>query len=76
MNKLMFVAIALCISLIGYSGETKINQEGKYHYQYVEGDPLQARIYILENGLTVYLSVNKQEPRVQTYIAVRAGSKT
>ena len=35
----------------------------------------QTRIYTLENGLKVYLSVNKDEPRIQTYIAVRTGSK-
>lgn len=46
-----------------------------YTYTSVPGDPMQARIYTLKNGLTVYLSVNKTEPRVQTMIAVRAGSK-
>src|SRR6266545_3393562 len=46
-----------------------------YTYTSVAGDPMQARIYTLKNGLTVYLSVNKTEPRVQTMIAVRAGSK-
>jgi len=51
-------------------------EEGeKYSYQEVKNDPLQTRIYKLDNGLTVYLSVNKDEPRVQTNIAVRAGSK-
>jgi predicted Zn-dependent peptidase len=44
-------------------------------YVSVKGDPLQARIYTLPNGLTVYLSVYKNAPRIQTYIAVRAGSK-
>ena len=29
----------------------------------------------MDNGLKVYLSVYKDAPRVQTYIAVRAGSK-
>ncbi len=38
-------------------------------------DPLKARIYKLSNGLTVYLSVYKDAPRIQTYIAVKAGSK-
>lgn len=47
----------------------------KYHYQTVSGDPLQARIYTLDNGLTVYLSVYKDAPRLQTAIAVRTGSK-
>ena len=41
----------------------------------VKGDPMQTRIYTLDNGLKVYLSVNKEEPRIQTYIAVRTGSK-
>lgn len=38
-------------------------------------DPLNTRIYTLKNGLKVYLSVYKDEPRIQTYIAVKAGSK-
>ena len=44
-------------------------------YETIEGDPLQAKIYTLKNGLTVYMTVNKDEPRIQTYIAVRAGGK-
>ncbi len=38
-------------------------------------DPLNSRMYILDNGLQVYLTDYKDEPRIQTYIAVRAGSK-
>jgi len=44
-------------------------------YEQVKGDMTQTRIYTLKNGLKVYLSVNKEEPRIQTYIAVRTGSK-
>ena len=44
-------------------------------YETVKGDPLQAKIYTLDNGLKVYMTVNKDEPRIQTYIAVRAGGK-
>lgn len=47
----------------------------KYKYETVPGDPLQVRIYTLGNGLKVYMSVNKDEPRIQTYIAVRVGGK-
>ena len=50
-------------------------KQKEYKYQTVEGDPLQARIYTLDNGLTVYLSDYKDAPRIQTYLAVRAGSK-
>lgn len=44
-------------------------------YKSVDGDPMGVRIYTLDNGLKVYMSVNKDVPRIQTYIAVRAGSK-
>ena len=47
----------------------------KYEYETVPGDPLEARLYTLDNGLKVYMSVNKDEPRIQTYIAVRVGGK-
>lgn len=47
----------------------------QYTYSSVPGDPMQVRIYTLDNGLTVYLSQNKDEPRIQTNIVVRAGSK-
>lgn len=46
-----------------------------YKYETVPNDPLNARIYTLENGLKVYLTVNKETPRIQTYIAVRVGGK-
>jgi predicted Zn-dependent peptidase len=44
-------------------------------YESVPGDPLNVRIYTLDNGLKVYMSVYKDEPRIQTYIAVKVGSK-
>ena len=39
------------------------------------GDPLQVTVHRLSNGMTVYLSPNRQEPRVHFEIAVRAGSR-
>ncbi|SFG43585.1 pitrilysin family protein [Prevotella sp. KH2C16] len=50
-------------------------QAKDYKYTTVKGDPMQTRIYTLDNGLKVYLSVNKEKPRIQTYIAVRTGSR-
>ena len=47
----------------------------EYKYQTVPGDLMKTRIYTLDNGLTVYLSVNNEKPRIQTYIAVRTGSR-
>jgi predicted Zn-dependent peptidase len=46
-----------------------------YSYTTVPNDPLQARIYTLDNGLKVYMTVNKETPRIQTFIAVRVGGK-
>ena len=40
-----------------------------------KNDPMNVIHYTLDNGLQVYLSVNKDVPRIQTYIAVRVGSK-
>lgn len=47
-----------------------------YKYRYVTGDPTQSRFYTLKNGLTVILSPTKKDPRMQVYIATKAGSKT
>ena len=44
-------------------------------YQTVKGDPMGVKIYTLKNGLKVYMSVNKDEPRIQTYMAVCVGGK-
>ena len=70
-------ALVLCLLTIIAFGQQKQLKEatsGGYKYKYVPGDPMQARIYTLKNGLTVMLSQNRKEPRIQTLIAVRAGS--
>ena len=60
---LVMAAMALAITACGPKYET------------VKGDPLKTKIYTLDNGLKVYMSVNKEEPRIQTYIAVRSGGR-
>ena len=45
------------------------------NYESVANDPLNARVYTLDNGMKVYLSSYEDAPRIQTSIAVRAGSK-
>lgn len=54
----------------------KESSEGGYTYRYVTNDPVQTRFYKLKNGLTVILSPNNKQPRIQAYIATKAGSKT
>lgn len=47
----------------------------QYKYETVPNDPMGVRIYTLDNGLKVLMSVTKDEPRIQTFVAVRVGSK-
>ena len=46
-----------------------------YHKETYHNDPMNVIHYTLDNGLQVFMSVNKDVPRIQTYIAVRVGSK-
>ncbi len=68
MKNLSFFLLALVVLVLGSCAE-------KYSYETVANDPLNARIYTLDNGLKVYMSVNNETPRIQTYIAVRVGGK-
>lgn len=73
---LFLIGISLLFSCSNNKSRTKTAKDANgYSYEYVEGDPSNARIYTLTNGLKVYLAVNKDEPRIQTFIAVKAGSK-
>ena len=46
-----------------------------YKYETVKGDLLETRIYTLDNGLKVYMSVNEEAPRVKANIVVKVGGK-
>ncbi len=48
---------------------------GNVEMQTFSGDPLHTRKYTLPNGLQIWITVNKNEPRCQTMIAVKTGSK-
>lgn len=56
-----------------YVAEKHTDPNG-YSYETVSNDPTGLRLYTLENGLKVYLSQNHDEPTIQTFIPVRAGS--
>ena len=65
MKRFIFLfALAAAVAITGCS-----------RYETVKGDPLDVKIYTLKNGLKVYMSVNKDEPRIQTYMPVRVGGK-
>lgn len=65
-----FLSFAVIVLLAVACKETS-----PFKYESVPNDPMKARIYTLDNGLKVYLTVNKETPRIQTYIAVRVGGK-
>ena len=73
---LFLFAIALSLSVYGQTYQWKEARSGGYTYKYVTHDPTNARFYTLRNGLTVILSPTNKEPRIQCYMAVKAGSKT
>lgn len=83
MNTVMRLVGVLFLSVYAFWAEAqhttyvwKENTEGGYTYQYVNDDPTHTRFYKMKNGLTVILSPNNKQPRIQTYIATKAGSKT
>ena len=69
MKKLLLFAVVIAAMLAAACSNSK------YKYETVKGDPLNTKIYTLDNGLKVYMSVNKETPRIQTYIAVNVGGK-
>lgn len=83
MRKLIALSL-LAVSTVSYAqkqtatNNSKTVNDGKapsLKYEVAKNDPYNTRIYTLKNGMKVYLSVYKNAPRIQTYIAVRAGSK-
>ena len=61
MNKLLKLS---CLSLFLALVICSCSSPQKYSYETVPNDPLKARIYTLDNGLKVYLTVNKETPRI------------
>jgi len=77
--KPMFFVLLLLLNVAAFSQakyEWKEATSGGYTYKYVTNDPDKARFYTLKNGLTVILSPTNKDPRIQCYIATKAGSKT
>ena len=79
LKQLLFVVLLTgTITTFAQTGkyEWKEATSGGYTYKYVTSDAAKARFYTLKNGLTVILSPTSKDPRVQCYIATKAGSKT
>jgi len=71
MKKLLLALWMLCCVL----PMTLNAQKKDYKYVSYTHDAMNVRIYTLDNGLRVYLSVYKDAPRIQCMIPVRVGSK-
>ena len=54
---------------------TAVSAPAARQFQTVANDPLDTKMYTLPNGLKVFMTVNKDTPRIQTYVAVRVGGK-
>ncbi|MFA9392657.1 MAG: M16 family metallopeptidase [Prolixibacteraceae bacterium] len=67
------LAFTACTSTTKYKTTQHTDANG-LSYESVSNDPLATRIYTLDNGLTVFLSPNPDEPRATCLIGVRAGS--
>lgn len=83
MKKVVFTLLAVSLTAVSCKKSsntaeaysvTEVTDASGYSYETVANDPTGTRKYTLENGLTVYLSQNKTEPKIQTFIPVRAGS--
>lgn len=72
----LLVSFNLTVLAQGGTYEWKTATSGGYTYKYVTNDPAKARFYTLKNGLTVILSPTNKDPRIQCYVATKAGSKT
>lgn len=72
-----FIAIAL-MALVSCQTEKyklSVNKDSNgFSYSTVANDPFKARVYTLDNGMTVYLSRNTDQPRISALIGVKAGS--
>ena len=70
MKKLFLLVMAVCLMV-----PAVLQAQKKYEYISYSHDAMNVRIYTLDNGLKVYLSVYKDAPRIQCLIPVRVGSK-
>lgn len=69
MRPIKFVLLTALVAVVTFSACSH------KEYETVKGDTTQTRIYTLDNGLKVYLSVNDEKPRITAHIAVNTGHR-
>ena len=63
------------ILLLALVALASVGAQAQRPYDTVAGDPMNVRIYTLDNGLKIYLSVNPEKPRITAHIAVNTGHR-
>lgn len=77
MKKLFLLLLFVSSGIFNHAqiGKVEIDSAVGYSYETVVGDPLKTRKYVLKNGLSVFMTVNRTAPKIYTCIAIKAGSK-
>ena len=77
-RKLTLAFAAVLVSVVAFAQNQFQGKklQWRYTYKYVTNDPAKSSFYTLKNGLTVILSPTNKDPRIQAYVAIKAGSKT
>jgi predicted Zn-dependent peptidase len=70
-----FFLVLLAFNASAQSSKQSTDKYGNTYTSY-SNDPTGSMWYTMENGLTVILAVNNEQPRVQTLIATKAGSSS
>ncbi len=74
---IVFIALALSLIVSCKPEKFKVSHQkdsNGFSYITVTDDPFKARVYTLDNGLTIYLSRATDQPRISALIGVKAGS--
>lgn len=75
MIKKWLMSVTLLVAVVSFALPLcAAESTAKLIHKPMKNDPLGVEIYQLENGLTVYFSVNKDAPRIHTFIGTRTGA--
>lgn len=75
-HRFLLILLLVCGNLFAQPAVFKRDTTAQgYVYEYAVDDPLKVRKFTLQNGLTVFISPNRNEPRIFSCIAIKAGSK-
>lgn len=74
-TRLLILVLTICLFSCENTSDKPVKESKGYTLIEEGSSPFSYKTYKLENGLKVYLSKNEKEPRIQTYVGVKVGSK-